>query len=251
MPLHGASSDVEVGEVALEEFHRRDVREVLALAGDQAVDDADAFAAADELLREVRPDEAGAAGNEIVGHIACELSKKEAARSAVMKASQTGRKRRSQPISRILSRTIIPLGPRLLAGSSDLPGGLGRAVLITPPYLVLLRAGFCLPPTLPPARCALTAPFHPYLTSRLRATRGGIFSVPLFRQVALPGRYPAHCPPEFGLSSRLRLVTPKHEARRQAIAGRLRLAIDLSRSGSTARIYPSTSCLMPYCSSFL
>src|SRR5262245_38580 len=31
-----------------------------------------------------------------------------------------------------------------------------------PPYLVLLRAGFCLPPTLPPARCALTAPFHPY-----------------------------------------------------------------------------------------
>jgi len=33
-----------------------------------------------------------------------------------------------------------------------------------PPYLVLLRAGFCLPPTLPPARCALTAPFHPYLS---------------------------------------------------------------------------------------
>jgi hypothetical protein len=31
-----------------------------------------------------------------------------------------------------------------------------------PPYLALLRAGFCLPPTLPPARCALTAPFHPY-----------------------------------------------------------------------------------------
>ena len=33
---------------------------------------------------------------------------------------------------------------------------------------------------------------------------GGIFSVPLIRQIALPGRYPAHCPPEFGLSSRLR-----------------------------------------------
>jgi len=28
--------------------------------------------------------------------------------------------------------------------------------------------------------------------------------VPLIRQIALPGRYPAHCPPEFGLSSRLR-----------------------------------------------
>ena len=91
----------------------------------------------------------------------------------------------------------------------------------TPPYLVLLRAGFCLPPTLPPARCALTAPFHPYLSThpfgvRSRQARetwpalsepwrgeskGGIFSVPLVRQVALPGRYPAPCPAEFGLSS--------------------------------------------------
>src|SRR6187397_2146560 len=34
--------------------------------------------------------------------------------------------------------------------------------------------------------------------------RGGIFSVPLVRQVALPGSYPAHCPQELGLSSRLR-----------------------------------------------
>jgi hypothetical protein len=66
--------------------------------------------------------------------------------------------------------------------------------------LVLLRAGFCLPPTLRPARCALTAPFHPYpppLAGALRvgelrraslvglpdearsAKSGGIFSVPL------------------------------------------------------------------------
>jgi len=30
------------------------------------------------------------------------------------------------------------------------------------PYLVLLREGFTLPPLLPVARCALTAPFHPY-----------------------------------------------------------------------------------------
>src|SRR5271165_1225798 len=34
-----------------------------------------------------------------------------------------------------------------------------RAVL---PYLVLLRVGFSLPPPLLAARCALTAPFHPY-----------------------------------------------------------------------------------------
>jgi len=35
-------------------------------------------------------------------------------------------------------------------------------------------------------------------------SKGGIFSVPLVRQVALPGNYPAHCPLELGLSSRLR-----------------------------------------------
>ncbi len=34
----------------------------------------------------------------------------------------------------------------------------------SPPYLVLLRAGFCLPSVLPRTRCALTAPFHPYLS---------------------------------------------------------------------------------------
>ena len=68
-----------------------------------------------------------------------------------------------------------------------------------PPYLVLLRAGFCLPPTLPPARCALTAPFHPY-----PSCPGRYFFCATIRQIALPGRYPAHCPPEFGLSSRPR-----------------------------------------------
>ena len=80
----------------------------------------------------------------------------------------------------------------------DHPCGRSRA----PPYLVLLRAGFCLPPLLPEARCALTAPFHPYPLRRaqrlgrgLELTKaGGIFSVPLVRRVAPPGSYPAHCP---------------------------------------------------------
>jgi len=79
---------------------------------------------------------------------------------------------------------------------------------LSPPYLVLLRAGFCLPPTLPPARCALTAPFHPYFrmsgalgmewwrrstrtrhhSSRVRRTRGsGMFSVPLSVRLPCPG----------------------------------------------------------------
>jgi hypothetical protein len=44
-----------------------------------------------------------------------------------------------------------------------------------PPYLVLLRVGFTLPQPLLAARCALTAPFHPYSES----PRGGMFSVAL------------------------------------------------------------------------
>ncbi len=69
-------------------------------------------------------------------------------------------------------RTVIPLGRALLRGSSDLPGSCGapsrhartprRAIL---PYLVLLRVGFALPPPLLAARCALTAPVHPYLST--------------------------------------------------------------------------------------
>src|SRR5438270_13409146 len=73
-----------------------------------------------------------------------------------------------------------------------------------PPYLVLLRAGFCLPPMLPPARCALTAPFHPCVRDvRLKPDATGpryVFCATVLR-VAPTGRYPAHCPAEFGLSS--------------------------------------------------
>jgi len=88
------------------------------------------------------------------------------------------------PVSRILSCAVIPLGaalPRTLI--SDLPGGFGNCLSRLsasgrcaappgswlyplpgrfPPYLVLLRVGFTLPPALQTERCALTAPFHPY-----------------------------------------------------------------------------------------
>ena len=81
-----------------------------------------------------------------------------------------------------------------------------------PPYLVLLRVGFALPAALLPRRCALTAPFHPYLSLAARAV---CFlwhfpsSFPLLRKERArmghpPGRYPAHCSAEFGLSSALR-----------------------------------------------
>ena len=109
--------------------------------------------------------------------------------------------------------TTIPLRLVItLTGSSDLPGGsdgpsftrrrlaiapdgatvdVGKMVrprgTHAPPYLVLLRAGFCLPPTLPPARCALTAPFHHCLqTSRSRRV-SCVFSVPLSVRSLCPG----------------------------------------------------------------
>jgi hypothetical protein len=60
-----------------------------------------------------------------------------------------------------------------------------------PPYLVLLRAGFCLPPTLRPARCALTAPFHPYPPSLAGPLR---FSGALRRAVCFLCHFPSGCP---------------------------------------------------------
>ena len=76
---------------------------------------------------------------------------------------------------------IIPLGDALLRRSSNLPAGFGSRERVSAPgrtgpirhrclqrssdipaYLVLLRVGFTMPRLLPGARCALTAPFHPY-----------------------------------------------------------------------------------------
>jgi len=77
------------------------------------------------------------------------------------------RLKRSRPLSRVLSWAVIPLGCASPRTSSDLPGSLYVGHTLRPrarllPYLVLLRVGFAVPPMLPPARCALTAPFHPY-----------------------------------------------------------------------------------------
>ena len=70
------------------------------------------------------------------------------------------------------------------------------------PYLVLLRVGFTLPLLLPTARCALTAPFQPYLCpgSKTKSHRRCIFCC-TFRRLTPPRRYLALCPMEPGLSS--------------------------------------------------
>ena len=64
-------------------------------------------------------------------------------------------------------------------------------------YLVLLRVGFTLPHLLPNARCALTAPFHPYHPHR--NVDGGIFSAALSISSHCPGVtwHPALWSPDF------------------------------------------------------
>src|SRR6476660_8124207 len=89
-------------------------------------------------------------------------------------------------------------------------------------YSVLLPVGFAVPPPLPEARCALTAPFHP-CPYGLPHT-GGFFSVALF-----PGSPPAavsrHRPSlEPGLSAIAR-VWPQSLLARQRPSGRLTKAI--------------------------
>ncbi len=70
-----------------------------------------------------------------------------------------GRKVRSQPVSRVLygalrPATVIPLGPRLPAASSNLPGsGAGHAIA---PLFGLAPDGVYRPRTSPPGECALT-----------------------------------------------------------------------------------------------
>jgi hypothetical protein len=81
-----------------------------------------------------------------------------------------------------LQRPTRNFHPSQRTGWGPRPGLTRRAGACRPysrlvPYLVLLRVGFTLPPALPPERCALTAPFHPYLDGLRR--RGGIFSVAL------------------------------------------------------------------------
>ena len=74
----------------------------------------------------------------------------------------------SRPISRVLSRTTIHLGRTSPCASSDLPGSpCGQQERTRRPARFPIwscsRWGLPCRRMLPPARCALTAPFHPYL----------------------------------------------------------------------------------------
>src|SRR5260221_547497 len=102
----------------------------------------------------------------------------------------------------------IPLGRPLPDASRDRPGW-RRGNTPGPhgachPYLVLLPVGFALPPPLPAARCALTAPFHPCRPSNPTQGRdglGGMFSVALSLGSPPPGVTRHRASVEPGLSS--------------------------------------------------
>src|ERR671911_55540 len=104
----------------------------------------------------------------------------------------------------------IPLGPASPRASRDRPGRPAwepacAARLKAPhrrPYLVLLPVGFTVPPALPPARCALAAPFHPCPQARPKpAPAGGLLSVALSLGSPPPGITRHRVPVEPGLSS--------------------------------------------------
>ena len=85
-----------------------------------------------------------------------------------------------------------------------------------------------------------------------RAVRRYVFCA-TFLQVALTGRYPAHCPAEFGLSSRLRprgLRRASPISRRETIASRRAPNCEAAISGLRGGV-SVVSCVIPYCSSFL
>jgi len=102
-------------------------------------------------------------------------------------------KPRSGPVSRVLSLGVrgdghlsrTPIARRLQQPTRESMANRtgSRSPRRAAPCLVLLRVGFAKPAESPRLRCALTAPFHPYLIRGPRQTQaaaiGGVFSVAL------------------------------------------------------------------------
>ena len=104
---------------------------------------------------------------------------------------------------------IIPLGRELPHASSDLPGSFGRATLKRSPIWSCSGWGLPSRPGYPRRWWSLTPPFHPCLCPHpcgalRRAWDAGHRRSTLcgtVRRVTPPGRYPATCSKELGLSS--------------------------------------------------
>jgi len=106
------------------------------------------------------------------------------------------KKSASQPISRVLSWTVIRLALQSPAGSSSLPGpDAGRALV--GPYLALLQVGFTLASSV--TRPAVRS-YRTFSPLPLASERRYPFCC-TFRRLSPPRRYLAPCPMEPGLSS--------------------------------------------------
>ena len=134
------------------------------------------------------------------------------------RAPLRGRRRKSKvgsrPISRVLSRAIIPLGPVSPQASSSLPGSacryrwkhalllqLKKADALRLPYLALLQVGFTVPPSVTTGAVRSYRTLSP-LPSRWFPTALRRFAFCCtFRGLTPPRRYLAPDPPEPGLSS--------------------------------------------------
>ncbi len=88
--------------------------------------------------------------------IACDSTK----RGRLREGRTPERRRRSRPVSRVLSWTVIRLGATSPQRSSNLPGS--SAGHANGSLFGLAPGGVCRAGPLPDSRCALTAPFHPY-----------------------------------------------------------------------------------------
>ena len=167
----------------------------------------------------------------------------------------------SRPVSRVLSGAqeahlsspgaIIHLGCTSPHTSSDLPGDSRGPRFATLkggslPYLVLLRVGFTVPPALPAGAVRSYRTFSPLPPPSLSGWRYVFCGT--FRGLAPPGRYPAPCPVEPGLSS-----APKpHDAaiarpapdRVVSVAGRRVARVSLFQHGMESGrggVFPTTS----------
>jgi len=108
---------------------------------------------------------------------------------------------RCQPISRVLSRTIIHLGWLLPATSSSLPESDASHTEWIPIW-PCSKWGLPSRAVLPRTRCAFSAPFRPYHSAASQATQHRAVSFcGTFRGLTPPRRYLASCPLEPGLSS--------------------------------------------------
>ncbi len=162
--------------------------------------------------------------------------------------------------------TTIPLDRPLLAGSSNLPGSCERArpllrrrrsrvgVQSVLPYLVLLRAGFCLPRAFLRARCALTAPFHPCLLLRASAVCFLCHCPSSCPDRALPGALPSGVRTFLGpkLGPPARAYRAKDRGCLPCCVGMSKNTRALARPALLRFVLPDySSCLILYCSSFL